>query len=350
MSHEKIWDAEWPEESLENVSCCPVCGSENNELLMSSLVDNAFFVAPGKWHLYECGYCHSGYLNPRPDESSIHKAYGTYYTHEAPSTAESVGASPGLIRKLLKALANGYYNYHHGMRREPSIKLGASLLLLYPKFSKSAKTKFRYLPTPKPCQKLLDVGCGNGDYLALASEAGWVVKGVEPDSKALEVARARGFEVVQGSLDEIVDSGELFDAITMSHVIEHVHEPVDFVKLAHRCLKPGGILYIDTPNIRSVGAKRFGKSWRGLEAPRHLVILSKVGLTLLLEEVGFGKLQFLSRWEVRANIALKSYRIELGKSPYDTYPKRLPLEEMICSRLPRRSGEEEFLTVIARKV
>lgn len=350
MSQRKCWDFEWPKDSLDNIQACPVCGCQENELFLDNLADNAFFVAPGKWNLYQCKGCNSAYLNPRPDPGSIHKAYGTYYTHEIPSGGQLTGGTLRLIQRLRKSLANGFYNRHYGTNIKPFFSLGAWLLLLYPRFQKSAKSKFRYQKKPESGQKLLDVGCGNGDFLLIASEAGWEVKGVEPDPKALEVARARDLDVVCGSLEEIVDSQELFDVITMSHVIEHVHDPVGFVKLAYKCLKPGGILYIDTPNIESLGVKRFGKNWRGIEAPRHLVIFSESGLSSVLNEVGFRKLHFVSRWEVRANIWLKSYRMELGKSPYHRSPKRLPLMDSVRCLLPRRFNCEEFLTVIARKI
>lgn len=350
MSQNKPWDFDWPKEHLEYVSSCPVCGFEENNLMMRNLVDNVFLVAPGQWNLYQCKGCKSVYLNPRPDQGTIHKAYGVYYTHDAPAEDNSLKNNSNFNRLLWRMLANGYYNHHYGTRRVPSLRFGAWLLSLYPRFRKSARARFRYLPKPEPGQKLLDVGCGNGDFLSIAEEIGWQVKGVEPDIKALEVTRSRGLEVIHGSLDEIVYSRELFDVITMSHVIEHVHNPLTFVELAYECLKPGGILYVDTPNIGSVSAKRFGSNWRGIETPRHLVIFSQVGLESALKVVGFSNLKFFSRWEVRKDIALKSYRIRLGKSPYDPHPKRLPLKETFSCLLPRPSRKEEFLTVIAQKV
>lgn len=349
MLKKENWDDKWPEENLEYVYSCPICQADESELLLRNLVDNAFKVAPGKWNLYQCQHCKSAYLNPRPDVKSIHKAYGTYYTHEISGKEKPLSDKASLIRKLRRQLANGYYNYHHGTNRQPSTRLGAWLLLCYPKFRKQANAQFRYLEKPRPGQKLLDVGCGNGDYLVVAAEAGWKVKGVEPDHKALEVARSRGLEVVQGSLDEIAQTGELFDVITMSHVIEHVHDPVNFVKLAYQCLKPGGTLFIDTPNIESSGAKRFGMDWRGIETPRHLVILSAIGLRTVLQNIGFEHLIFFPRQEVRKNIALKSYRMSLGLSPYNGSLKKLPLNDSLRCYIPRRHDREEFLTLLARK-
>jgi len=349
MSKKEIWEYDWPRESLEYIGFCPVCKGTESTLLLDDLVDNAFHVAPGKWNLYQCRRCKSAYLNPRPDEKSIHRAYGVYYTHEVPTESKFLADELSIIRKFRRLLSNGYYNYHHGTEREPSIRLGAWLLLFFPGFRKRADALFRYLPKPKPGQKLLDVGCGNGDYLLVASEVGWNVKGVEPDPKALEVARSRGLEVMQGSIEEVGQAGELFDVITMSHVIEHVHDPVNFAKLAYQCLKPGGILYIDTPNIESSGARIFGKNWRGIESPRHLVLFSEVGLRTALKNIGFDNITFFPRKEVRKNIMLKSYRMKQGLSPYNESLKMMPLKDTIRCYMPIRHDRGEFLTLVASK-
>ena len=339
----------WPPKELESVSSCPACSSGDRKLLFSELVDNAFFVANGKWNLFQCQNCNSAYLDPRPDKESIHRAYGAYYTHTTNVKNKTDPDHFTGIRKWRRMLANGYYNYHYGTSRAPESIHGAWLLLLYPKFSRSVRAQFRFLNKPQPGQLLLDVGCGNGDFLVLAAEVGWDAKGVEPDPKALDVARSRGVKVIQGSLDEIKKTGELYDVITMSHVIEHVHDPAAFVRLAFESLKSGGVLYIDTPNVQSLGLRRFQKNWRGLESPRHLVLFSEQGLRKILKISGFKKLYFVSRSEVRFNIALKSYRIKLGKSPYDESIKKLPVREMIKTYLPRSFQREEFLTVLARK-
>ena len=288
-------------------------------------------------------------LNPRPDRSSIHKAYGTYYTHESTDNNQKPVEELSKLRKIRRMLVNGYYNYHHGTRRAPANVLGAWLLFLYPRFRKTLKAQFRYLPKPEAGQSLLDIGCGNGNFLSLAAEVGWKVSGVDPDPKALNIARSHGYEVFQGGIEQLHGSNELFDVITMNHVIEHVHDPVDFVRSAYRLLKPGGILFIDTPNIESTGAKIYGKNWRGLEAPRHLVLFSKIGLSDILTNNGFSRVSFFPRQEVRKDIALKSFRIKLGKSPYDNTVRRLPPLLFLRNILPRAPYREEFLTVLARK-
>jgi len=347
MLDKKCWEILWPENELERVHSCPICGEYDRELLFLDLVDNAFRVANGKWNLYQCKSCLGAYLDPRPDRGSIYKAYGVYYTHETTTTERKPIEDLSKLRKFRRKLMNGYYNYHHGTQRAPHHKLGALLLLFYPRLRKTKNAEFRYLHKPQPGQSLLDVGCGNGEFLSLAAEVGWDVSGVDPDPKAVELAKNRGHKVLLGDIGRYTESREIFDVITMNHVIEHLHDPSEYVKAAYRLLKPGGTLYIDTPNIESAGAKKYQKDWRGLEAPRHLVLFSKQGLSNILVRNGFSKIRFSRRPEVRAGIALKSFRIQLGKSPYSNIPKRLPLRLFLEAIFPRLPCQEEFLTLIA---
>ncbi|BCA80096.1 class I SAM-dependent methyltransferase [Desulfuromonas sp. AOP6] len=349
MPDKQCWDTPWPENELERVFSCPICGAQSRKLLYEQLVDNVFFVANGKWNLYQCRDCTCAYLDPRPDRNSIHKAYGTYYTHETVIKDQKPFEELSKLRKFRRMLVNGYCNYHHGTKRTPAIGLGAVLLLLYPHFRKAMKAQFRYLPKPQVGQTLLDVGCGNGDFLSLVAEVGWNVKGVDPDPKALTVARENGLDVLEGGVEQFSDMKEVFDAITINHVIEHVHDPAELVSTAYRLLKPGGILYIDTPNIESLGVSIYGKNWRGLETPRHLVLFSNPSLRDFLRFHGFVNIKFYSRQEVRKNIALKSYRMKLGQSPYDGIPTKLPFFQWLKSIFPRTSKNEEFLTALVEK-
>jgi SAM-dependent methyltransferase len=111
--------------------------------------------------------------------------------------------------------------------------------------------------------------------------------GLEADPVAADLARtARGLEVLTGSLgDHRFPSGH-FDAITMSHVIEHLHDPVNLLRDCGRLLKPSGRLVVVTPNIRSLGSRRFGSAWLGLDPPRHLQLFSRATLLRAAAQAG----------------------------------------------------------------
>lgn len=343
------WHAPWPVDALESVPVCPVCSSTTRESLHRDLADNVFFVAPGRWNLYRCTHCHSAYLDPRPDEASIGKAYGIYYTHTTDVPQNRSDAS-GVVRRLKLALANGYVNSRYGTRREPATELGVWLAKIWPLQRQKRDVAFRYLPKPRPGQRLLDIGCGNGDFLVNARDAGWDVVGLDPDPKAVAVALQRGLDVRAGCLDLFAAESSCFDAITLSHVLEHLHDPTQLIHAVHRLLKPGGVIFVDTPNIESRGARRWGRNWRGLETPRHLVLFSQAGLVDMLKAAGFQCIEAKRRTAVRKSIYLGSLRMQLGKSPIDPHPSRLPLLMRMRLTWPVvRIRDDEFLTFVARK-
>lgn len=342
------WDQPWSASGLQAVPRCPGCGSQARSVLYERLVDNVFFVASGRWTLHQCKDCQSAYLDPRPDEATIVNAYGTYYTHVA-GDGRKPTAELSRLRRLRRRLANGYLNRRHGTQRQPASTLGAVLLAGLPRVRQSLDVAFRFLARPRLGQTLLDVGCGNGGFLSCAAEAGWIVSGVDPDPKALAVAASLGHDVRQGGIETFDGEKARFDVITLNHVIEHLHQPAEVIRAAWHLLKPGGVLYIDTPNIQSRGLKRFGKNWRGLEAPRHLVLFSRKGLVNLLTHVGFQRLEFQRRSAVRTGMALSSLRMQRGLSPYDGQLSRLPWPLKLETLVPRSIDHDEFLTILAYK-
>jgi SAM-dependent methyltransferase len=132
----------------------------------------------------------------------------------------------------------------------------------------------------------LDVGCGSGDFLLRMRGRGWEVLGVEPDPVAAAAARRSDLDVRDGMLADAAFADDTFDAIVLSHVIEHVHDPIALLRECHRVLRPGGVLVMMTPNLSSVGHRRFGADWRGLEPPRHLHVFSVEALAACVQRVG----------------------------------------------------------------
>jgi 2-polyprenyl-3-methyl-5-hydroxy-6-metoxy-1,4-benzoquinol methylase len=206
-------------------------------------------------------------------------------------------------RRLRRALANGYRNWRFGANFQPASKLGMLTGLLFPAQRAVLNRELRYLPKFRPGVRVLDIGAGNGKFLAKARELGWEVVGVEPDPAAVAAARSLGLDVRKGDVESLVPEGSSFDVITMSHVIEHLHDPRRVLDLAFSLLKPNGRIYIDTPNIDAFGHKRFGRYWRGLESPRHLVLFNWVSLEGLLRDVGFSRVIKYPRTDIYTNLA-----------------------------------------------
>ncbi|QNK00374.1 class I SAM-dependent methyltransferase [Dyella telluris] len=273
----------WLPDELESVDQCPVCQSSRSAIAYEGLRDELEGV-PGEWSMRRCLSCGSFYLGLRPKALAIGKAYASYYTHV--SGLERMAADNGT--SFLWRLSNGYMNARFGSARAPASFVGRIVLPWLLPLRQQLDFFYRHLPG-RP-GKLLDVGCGNGIFLLRAKDAGWDVQGIEPDPMAVAAARRAGLDVIEGTLDAYGGDGD-FDVVTTSHVIEHVHDPRRFVEQMFALLRPGGRLWIATPNAQSLGHRHFGHAWRGLEPPRHITVLTQRALRELLESTGFRQIR-----------------------------------------------------------
>jgi 2-polyprenyl-3-methyl-5-hydroxy-6-metoxy-1,4-benzoquinol methylase len=342
---------DWPANGLEHLGACPVCGSTSRTKLYENLTDRVFRCAPGRWTMWRCEGCGSAYLDPRPTRETIHLAYTSYYTHQTPG--ERPPPPDKWFRRMRRALADGYRNVRYGTHFAGADRFGYVLARLVPHLREPIDVEFRYLPHPgrTVTRRLLDVGCGNGGFLLTARTAGWEVYGCDPDPAGREAAGTSGIEVRSGGIETWADREGWFDAITMSHVIEHVHDPVEVLRATFRLLRPGGRLYVEAPNVGSAGHAMFGHAWLHLDPPRHLVLFDHAILGRLLHEAGFSNLRWARRHGVLQSSIEASLRVERGLDPFrSSLPpgvERPSLLQRVAAKLtPARS---EFLTVVATK-
>jgi len=340
----------WPEDGLETLRACPVCGSQDRAVLHHSLRDNIFFCAAGLWTMWRCEDCRSAYLDPRPTPETIHLAYRDYYTHAPPATAQETGQL-SLPRKIRRTMANGYRNWRYGSRYAPASSVGVAVGLAFASLRRPLDVAFRYLPHPANSEgrRVLDIGCGGGGFLDLAASAGWSASGCDPDPIAVENARARGLDVRQGGVEAWADAESSFDAITLSHVIEHVHDPVATIRTAFRLLRPGGQLYMDTPNIEALGHEAYGPYWRGLDPPRHLVLFGWNSCTRMLAGIGFEEIKPHIRPDIMAGIAIKSARAAAGIDPASQDGSTAGAGISLRTRSRFARHRSEFITLTAQK-
>ena len=224
----------------------------------------------------QCGLV---WLDPRPRFEEIGKLYAHYYTHET-MRVES------FLDRLLQRAKNGYLDFKHSpMEARIYDRFLGWLLYLHPSRRFDADIIVTQLPARG--RRLLEVGCGDGKALIRLRELSWEAEGVEIDHNAVKTARAKGLNVHLGQISEQQYPEGCFDVVFMSHVIEHVLEPMTLLEECHRILKNGGYLVVYSPNVRSLGHRLYKSNWRGLEPPRHLYLFSKNTLLCLARKARF---------------------------------------------------------------
>ena len=199
--------------------------------------------------IVQCAGCGLQFTNPRPGAADI----GRYY--ESDDYVSHNSGAGGLINQAYRVAR------FFTMRR----KVG-QLNRLAPRRG-----------------KLLDYGCGTGHFLAAAQAAGWQVAGLEPNARAREEASRRlGQPVGQESLASFAPG--TFDAVTLWHVLEHVHLLNETLAQLAALLKPDGVLLIAVPNVESLDAQHYRELWAAYDVPRHLYHFAAKTMAQLLKK------------------------------------------------------------------
>lgn len=139
----------------------------------------------------------------------------------------------------------------------------------------------------QPQGRFLDVGCGTGEMLELASKHYSPCVGIEPSARGAEQARARGFEVYETTLEDAPLQPAAFDLILMDSVIEHVHDPVAVLRTCHRALAPGGVVAMLTPRLGGPASRIHGEGWNGFRHGWHTFLFSGATLSRCMTAAGF---------------------------------------------------------------
>ncbi len=273
----------------ETMHACPVCGSKNTKFLFTNT--DRMHGIPGEFGLNQCKDCNAFYLSPRPRPKSL----AMYYPDDYPSHQTPDWESSGFLRDLREVLRHTvlyelyhYKNYKDKPRIKPSIIGKIMAYIVFP-FWWRARCSIPKSIFPHYIHdgKALDIGCGTGSFLLILKKLGFEATGIEPSEKAGSIGRKNvGLDIKTGNLLEHKFPNNYFNLITMNHVLEHVHNPVEVLLEVKRILHPDGMITIRTPNMDSFGYKRFGKNWVPIDTPRHLIIYSRQSIAELAGKTG----------------------------------------------------------------
>lgn len=149
---------------------------------------------------------------------------------------------------------------------------------------------------------LLDVGCGRGYFMDEARKLGWNTFGIDYSSITIRYAlRNLNLKVFQSDIGTYKTTNK-YDVIVLSQFIEHVSNPNEIIKKCYQLLKKGGLIYVATPNIRSISAKVLGVGFDHLIPPEHLGYYSRKTLERLLSNNEF-RLLHAGSWSYKEDLA-----------------------------------------------
>jgi len=179
---------------------------------------------------------------------------------------------------------------------------------------------------PESPGSLLDIGCGAGGYLLAAQKLGWQATGVEPSESHSKNGRAAGLAIKTGYF-RAGDYAEQFDAVILSHVIEHQYRPEAFLTDIARVLKPGGRLILITPNASALTALATGARWSMLAPIDHVTMIGPRALKHIApwaKSIRWKTSEY--PWEAAATlaVAIRGSKPSKAKSSPERPPVRRP--------------------------
>lgn len=167
----------------------------------------------------------------------------------------------------------------------------------------------------KPSGKLLDIGCGAGDFLSFMDKNNFDVSGVENNNIALEICDKKKLNVYN-SLEKITD--RTYDIISLWHVLEHLPQPEEVIAKIHSLLSGKGVLVIAVPNFSSHDRLHYENNWAGFDVPRHLWHFTPEGLEEMLSSAGFKLIKKSPLWLDVFYISFLSEKHKGNKFPFLT--------------------------------
>ena len=262
----------------KHYTACPVC---NSTAINPLLTVKDYTVSGEQFVIWQCDQCTLRFTQDVPDEASIGKYYKSseYISHSNTS----------------KGLLNATYQKVRSFTLTQKAKLIES-------FTKSNNGN------------LLDVGCGTGSFLHVMKERGWQVTGIEPDEDARKIAQ----DLYKLKIDEPSALNNLpkdnYQAITLWHVLEHVHDLHNYIESLKSLIKKEGKIFIAVPNYQSLDADEYGSFWAAYDVPRHLYHFTPKAIETLMQQHGLNVIGKKPMWFDSYYISLLSNKYKKGSA------------------------------------
>ena len=258
-------------------SQCPVCKSSSIQTVFSAKDNTVSKELFAVWH---CNECSARFTQDVPKQETI----GTYYASE--NYISHSDTQKGVINKL-----------YHVVRKK----------------TLAGKMNMIKKETGKEFGNILDVGCGTGAFLHTMQQAGWEIAGLEPDEAARTKARSL-YNIEALPSDKILDlPANSYDAITLWHVLEHVHQLHEYVAQLKKLLTENGRLFIAVPNYTSYDAKTYKENWAAYDVPRHLYHFSPQSMKMLMNLHGLQVTKIKPMWFDSFYVSMLSEQYKNGK-------------------------------------
>jgi SAM-dependent methyltransferase len=264
--------------SDESIVSCPVCNNGNTYFVLKV---KDYSVSRESFDVFECSRCTLRFTHQAP----VGEKMGIYY--ESEDYISHSNTRKGIINRL----------YHYVRHHTLSVK-----------FHQIEKL------TGLQLGHHLDIGAGTGVFVQYMNQHGWKSQGIEPDAKAREIAMAHHNTLLMpsGMFESLLP--ETYDAISMWHVLEHVHELYPYLYKIKKLLKSQGLAFIAVPNYTSFDGRRYGEYWAAYDVPRHLYHFSPPSMKWLLSAAGFQLAHTLPMWYDSYYISLLSEKYKNGHS------------------------------------
>ncbi len=256
---------------------CPVCHSEQIENVLTA---KDYTVSYETFTIVKCNNCTHLFTNNVAGQDEIGKYYASenYVSHS--DTQE------GLVNKL----------YH-----------------LIRKRTLASKKKLLQNETGMGKGRLLDIGCGTGAFLDTMRYAGWDITGLEPDETARKKA-TKLYNITPQPSHEIFGLPQnSFDAITMWHVLEHVHQLHEYIEQLKNMITANGKIFIAVPNFTSHDAQHYRSCWAAYDVPRHLYHFSPKSMDTLVKQHGLKIEKMKPMWFDSFYVSMLSEQYKNGK-------------------------------------